>query len=344
MAASRLVAARDAQLAPLFAPYDRADAPGMSVAVLERGRVAWARAYGLADVEAGVPATTQTNYRLAAVSKPFTAMAVLLLVHEGRLRLDDRLLDLIPEFPAYGAEIRIRHLLAHTSGLLDYEGLMPPGARKQVHDADVLALLAGREATYFPPGTRFRYSNSGYAVLAVVVERVAGVPYGRFLRERIFLPLRMKGTVANERRQEIAHRAWGYTPRPPAEGGGFARSDQSPTSAVLGDGGIYSSIADLVRWDAALSGDSFLPQALIREAFTPAVLPDGTATHYGYGWIVDSFQGILRVRHDGWTGGFRSALERYPDRARTIIVLANRADVHPGIIAEEIARRVLPRR
>ena len=197
--------------------------------------------------------TAQTNFRLASCTKQFTATAVMLLVHDGKLHYEDRLTDVFPDFPAYGKSITIRNLLNHTSGLLDYEDLMakpapgtPPEQIPQIKDAGVLALLKQQTTTKFPPGTHWDYSNSGYAVLAMVVEKVSGQSFGDFLHDRIFAPLDMKQTVAYEKgKNTVISRAFGHT----HEGGAWHEQDQSPTSAVLGDGGVYSSLGDLAKWD-----------------------------------------------------------------------------------------------
>jgi CubicO group peptidase (beta-lactamase class C family) len=322
-----------------FAALDRSDAPGGSVAIVRDGRLAYAKSFGLADVENEVPATPTTNYRLASVTKQFTAMAILMLVHDGKLGLDTPLTEIFPDFPPYGRAITVRHLLTHTSGLWAYEDIMPDGPPDdQISDAAVLALMRGRDSTYFPPGSQYRYSNSGYVVLGEIVARRSGLPFPRFLHDRIFVPLGMTGTVAYQRgTSTVAQRAYGHSPR----NGAFVRTDQSRTSATLGDGGIYSSVTDLAKWDAALTADRLIPHALLEQAFTPNRLTSGAATEYGFGWFIDQFAGTRRLRHDGTTIGFRNAIERYPDRGLTIIVLTNRNDAKPFIYADSLAVALL---
>ena len=183
-------------------------------------------------------------------------MAVMLLVHDGKLHYEDRLTDLFPNFPNYGRAITIRHLLNHTSGLADYEDLMTaPDAKMpaekvpQIQDAAVLELLEQQKTTKFAPGAKWAYSNSGYVVLGLIVAKVSGVPFGDFLRQRIFSPLGMNSTIAYEKgKNEVARRAYGHGP----DGKSWKETDQSPTSATLGDGGVYSSLDDLAKWDDAL--------------------------------------------------------------------------------------------
>ncbi|MDY7231045.1 serine hydrolase domain-containing protein [Hyalangium rubrum] len=319
---------------PLFAAYDNPDHPGASVVVIHEGRVVLSRAYGLADLSARTPATPETQYRLASLTKQFTATAIMLLIQQGRLQYDDRVVDVLPGFPAYLGEVRIRHLLQHTSGIWDYEAFVPATQPEQVKDRDVLALLTRADRTYFPPGTSVRYSNSGYAVLALIVEQVGGMPFSRFLSEQVFTPLGMRSTVAHEEGvSTVARRAYGYV----ADGDGFRPRDQSPTSAVLGDGGIYSSVAELVAWDAALDAHTLVSEATQKLAWTPAMLPGDTSARYGFGWFIDEDEGRVRLSHHGETSGFTNAIVKYPAQRLTVIVLTNRAGGEPWRIAQQLA-------
>ena len=321
----------------LFADYSGNAVPGASVIVIHDDRVIFRGAYGMADLERHIPATTHTDYRLASVTKQFTAMAIMLLARDGRLRYDQPVRAILPELPPAAAAVTIRNLLNHTAGLLDYEDLIPDSQTVQVHDRDVLALLAAHDSVYFPAGTHYRYSNSGYCLLALVVERVSGMPFARFLHERIFTRLGMSGTVAHQDGVDtVPQRAYGYTP----DSGRFRPTDQSVTSATLGDGGVYTSVEDLVRWDRALYPDALVDRATLRLATTPPALP-GDSTQYGFGWFVDTYRGVQRWRHTGETSGFRNAIQRYPGRRFTVIVLTNRNGGDPATIAERVTDLVL---
>lgn len=317
-----------------MAKYDRPDGPGASVVVIHDGEVAYMHSYGLANVEEKVPATPETDYRLASLTKQFTATAIMLLARDGKLDYDDRVSDILPGFPAYGRDITIRHLLTHTSGLWAYEDFVPDTASVQVKDRDVLALLGRADSTYFAPGSAFRYSNTGYAVLALVVEQVSGEPFARFLHERIFAPLGMDGSVAYEKGvSTVPNRAYGYTRR----GESFARTDQSSTSAVLGDGGIYTSVADLVKWDRALENHTLVGADARQLSWTPYVLSDGQPTKYGFGWFVDRDRGRKRLTHNGETRGFTNAIIRYPEQRLSVIILTNLTNSAPWDAAQKIA-------
>ncbi|MCA1816475.1 MAG: beta-lactamase family protein [Acidobacteria bacterium] len=320
----------------LFRDFDRADAPGASFLVVRRGRVVYEGAFGMANLEEKTPATTATNFRLASVTKQFTAMSVLMLVERKRLTLDTKLTEVFPDFPAYGSKITIRHLLTHTSGLADYEDLIPESATVPLRDKQVLELLKTQTDTTFAPGSRFSYSNSGYAVLALVVEKVSGVSFATFLRENIFKPLGMANTVAFENGvSTVNNRAYGYTP----DGhGGFRRHDQSLTSSVLGDGGVYSSVEDLRKWDAALYTEKLVRPATLAQAFTAQVPnSDQGAAAYGFGWYVETYRGRRAVWHYGSTVGFRTAIVRFPDERSAVVVLLNRDGTDAHALALKLA-------
>lgn len=310
----------------LLAEYARPGAPGASVLILKEGRILYRKAFGLANLEDAEPATPATNYRLASVTKQFTAMAILLLVDEGRLSLDDRLSDLLPGFPLYAGDVSIHHLLTHRSGLIDYEDIIPPETAVPLKDADVVRLLQDQDSTYFAPGTAFRYSNSGYAVLAEIVAAVSGRSFAAFLHDRIFLPLGMTGTVAFEEGiSTVPHRAFGYAERE----GAFVRHDQSLTSAVLGDGGVYASIDDLAAWYRALDDGRLVRPGLMEQVFVPAENTQHEGAGYGFGWFVGQYGERASVWHTGSTVGFRNAVERFPRARMTVVVLSNReAEVH----------------
>jgi CubicO group peptidase (beta-lactamase class C family) len=313
------------------------DVPGASLLVLRDGRPVVRASYGLADLETHTPATPETNYRLASVSKQFTAASILLLAEDGRLTLDDRGHTWLPSLPKAAETVTIRHLLTHTSGLIDYEDVIPGNLAAQLHDADVLRLLETQDRTYFRPGTGYRYSNSGYALLALIVQRASGKTFAKFLRERIFQPLGMFNTVAHEEGvSTVNNRAFGYT----QEAGRWSRTDQDPTSTVLGDGGIYSSIDDLAKWDAALYDGRLLQPSSLRAAFTPATHTDDPEIEYGYGWRITG----ETLWHSGESVGFRNVIVRYPKRHATVVVLTNRNDPEPYPLALEIAKTVIASR
>jgi CubicO group peptidase (beta-lactamase class C family) len=341
----------------LLRPYV-GSAPGASVLVIRDGVPLLRRSYGLADLEKKTAATPQTNYRLASVTKQFTASAILLLAEDDKLTLDDRIRKWLPTLPDTDEAITIRHLLTHTGGLIDYEdiipdapaasapptttgGVLPPTSdevvddpSRQLRDIDVLHLLEKERRLYFKPGSDYRYSNGGYSMLALIVERASGKTFQDFLHERIFEKLGMHDTLAYVAEgPPVPHRAYGYTETK----GTWRRTDQSLTSAVLGDGGIYSSIDDLAKWDAASYDNRLLSDASRRVAFTPWTKTDDASVQYGFG---------IRLTgetqwHSGETIGFRNVIVRYPKRHLTVIVLTNRDDPEPYRMALAIAQHYL---
>jgi len=325
-------AAPDAGIDGLMQRYD-GRVPGAAVLVLKDGQPVFRRGYGLAVLEDGTPVSPATNFRLASVSKQFTAAAILLLAEDGALSIDDPLKKWLPELPAVADAMTLRQLLSHSSGLLDYEDLMDPADTRQVHDIDVLHLLQKENRTYFAPGSSYRYSNSGYALLALVVGKASGSDFASFLRQRIFLPLGMTATFAHQDGvDEVPERAYGYS----QIDGHWQRTDQSTTSAVLGDGGIYSSIDDLAKWDAALYDERLLRRASLQQAFSPATAtPEPDVPHYGFGWRINGDA----LWHSGESIGFRNVIVRYPKQKLTVVVLSNRNDPEPYALALQIARR-----
>ena len=312
-----------AELDRLMQRYD-GDVPGASVLVVRDGEAVVRRGYGRSDLAQGVEAGPATAYRLASVSKQFTAAAILLLAEDGTLAIDDPVRKWLPSLPREAEAVTLRHLLTHTSGLRDYEDLMPVPYDGQIRDAGVLDLLEREHRLYFPPGSAYRYSNSGYALLALVVERASGMDYPAFLKARIFVPLGMHDSLAYVAGgPEVPHRAFGHS----EVDGHWQRTDQSSTSAVLGDGGIYSTIEDLARWDAALYDDSLLSAASRRLAFSPhvPVTGEGYQASYGFGWRITG----ETLWHSGETIGFRNVIVRWPARRLTVVLLTNRNDPEP---------------
>src|SRR6266704_723623 len=305
MAASAQVPA--SQIDALFSKFANTREPGCAVLVIKDGKTVFRKGYGVTDLRSRHAIGPETNFRLASLTKQFTATAIMLLVLDGKLRYDDYLSDVFSDFPAYGKAITIRHLLNHTSGLLDYEDIMekqsdgvPDETIPQIKDAGVLELLKHQTGTKFPPGTRWDYSNSGYVVLALVVEKESGMSFGDFLQERIFKALEMNRTIAYVNgKNEVANRAYGHT----LNAGGWRETDQSSTSATLGDGGIYTSLNDLERWDSALTGHTLLNAKEMAAALTPPATatggalqkPDGSlAPLYGFGWFLNPHRGHRR--------------------------------------------------
>ena len=337
------------QIDAVFVALKSGDAPGAAVLVLHKGKPVFRQGYGVTDLRTRRPIDPKTDFRLASFTKQFTATCIMLLVRDGKLHYDDHLTDIFPEFPEYGKAITVRNLLNHTSGLPDYEEILmkqypntPEQQIPQILDAGVLKSLEQQSSGQFPAGSKWQYSNSGYATLAMIVEKVSGKPFGQFLHDRIFGPLKMNNTLAYEKgKNEVPHRAYGHTKQ---KDGSWQETDQSPTSAVLGDGGIYTSLDDLMKWDRALREPTLLSAAEMEPALSqvqpsggPAKYQSGKDVSYGFGWFLDPYKGHKRMWHDGSTIGFRTTIQRFPDDQLTVIVLANRADLDPADLALKVA-------
>ena len=363
LAAEPQKTAGNAGVEETFSSVVKPDEPGLSVLVKKDGRVVFERGYGTKELRTGPKIDTKTNFRLASVTKQFTAMAVMLLVHDKKLRYETTVGEVFPEFPEYGKKITVRQLLNHTGGLPDYEDLMDAvekkkgriwSAEKQIQDAEVLELLEKETKGKFAPGTKWDYSNSGYVLLGVIVAKVSGKSFSDFLHERIFAPLKMADTVVYQKgKNSVPNRAYGHT----KEGNSFKETDQSSTSATLGDGGVYSNIDDLSKWDDALRNHTLLSKEEMKPALEPAkfggagnvVLPDdapaalhGVPVEYGFGWFLDPYKGHARMWHYGETTGFKTAVQRFTKDGLTVIVLCNRTDLDPGALAMRAADFYLP--
>ena len=353
--------AKERKIDAIFSGVASPDAPGLAVLVRKNGQTVFERGYGVRDLRSNAKIDAHTNFRLASFTKQFTAMAIMLLVHDGKLRYDESLAEIFPDFPAYGKSITIRNLLNHTSGLPDYEDLMDAAEKAkgpiwspehQIQDDEVLALLKQEKSGKFAPGTSWSYSNSGYVVLGLIVAKVSGQPYGEFLHERIFAPLKMNHTIVFQKgKNVVVNRAYGHS----KEGDTLKETDQSATSVTLGDGGIYSNLEDLAKWDEALGNHTLLSEKEFQPALKPVKLADGSQPHwpaqpnddnlhpgkpvsYGFGWFLDPYQAHQRMWHTGSTMGFRTGIERFTDAdGLSVIILCNRTDLDPEKLALQVA-------
>ena len=308
---------------------------GAAVLVVDGGQAILKRGYGVRRLGEPEPVTPSTNFRLASITKHMTATAVMLLVEEGRIELDHTLDRYFPGCPDYWADITIHQLLCHTSGVPAYESLIPEGTTLQLDDTDCLEVLFDTSAPLFEPGTDYRYSNSGYVLLGLVVQQANDQPFHRFLRMSVFEPAGMANTLAYVKGfNQVEERAYGHR----RIGGGWEVADQSLTSAMLGDGGVYSSLDDLQRWLAVLDARRLLASESYDAMLTPHTADtDNTQTHYGYGWRLDRSAGWLRVSHNGGTRGFSHTFQRDPERGRAVLVLLNSESKEP---MTEVGRRV----
>lgn len=316
--------------------------PGCAVALARPGQPVVRGARGMADLEHPDPLTPATIFESGSVAKQFTSAAVLLLVQDGKLGLDDDIRLYLPEMPDYGTPITIRHLLTHTSGLREQWSLLaltgnPPGT--QVHSQAVILDLASRQqGLNFKPGAEFLYTNTNYSLAAIIVARVSGQSLQAFTDQRLFKPLGMSQTRWREDfRTVVPGRATAYAP---TEDGFIANM---PFTNVIGNGGLLTTLDDLLRWNAFLARPSDLPGGaqLVAAMETPGRLNDGTATPYGLGLELDRAHGLPRVGHSGSTGGYKTWTARYPDAGISVAVLCNNGGINPVAVGEALADQAL---
>lgn len=297
---------------------------GIAVMVIKDGKTVYRKGFGRASATEAV--TPQTTFRMASVSKQFTAMCVMLLVKTGKMSYEDNLLKFFPDFsPAVGEKIKVRHLLTHSSGILDYENLIPDTHKTQVSDKDVLNLLRVQTKTYFAPGSSFRYSNSGFCILEQIVEKVSGQSYTEFITTHLFKPLKMTETRIYETDAAIPHRAMGFARK---KDGTLVDSDQSITSATKGDGCIYTSLDDYKKWYEALRTNQLvnLENELKKVNIS---LPQNVAGRYGLGWFhAQNESNPLALYHTGSSCGFSNGVLAVPSKNYLFVYFSNIADNH----------------
>jgi CubicO group peptidase (beta-lactamase class C family) len=315
--------------------------PGISIAVLRQGEPLVLQGYGYANLEHNVPATAETLYEIASVSKQFVATLLVLLAEEGKLSIDDPIMHYFDDAPERWQRITLRHLLTHTSGIVR-DGLADywkkPEAMHLDYDyATMYEIIAGRELD-FETGSQCSYSNSGYFLLGLVIEKLMGETLNKTLTARIFAPLGMSATRVNDPLAILPNRASGYAP---VETGGWRKTSYLGLRHHFANGGLVSTVSDLAKWDAALHGETLLSQARLQEMWTPQLLNDGTPTDRGLGWVISDFEGHRQIHHGGLLPGFASNISRFVDDGISVIVLTNSqfdwtANL-PAALAKEIA-------
>ena len=328
-----------ARIDALFKDYDNRTTPGCAVGIYGEGKVLYAKGYGLADLERPTPLTPTTLFDIASISKQFTAASLVLLAQEGKLALTDDIRKYLPEVPNYGRVLTLDHLLHHTSGLRDYNELLH---LKGYHyedvtgDEDALRVIARQRALSFPPGSQWRYSNTNYFLVALVVKRVTGKSLAEFAKERLFTPLGMSRSVfRDDHTAVLPGRALAYSP---TDQGGFAL-DQSNWEQ-LGDGQVHTNVLELARWEENFYTPKVGGAALVEALQERGKLDSGADIPYGRGLILDTYRGVPRVSHSGGWAGYRSLLLRFPSRHVSVAMLCNRTDVQTSR-AEKVADLVL---
>ena len=320
----------------LFAAWDKPNSPGCALGVIQNGGLIYSRGYGIANLEYGILISASSVFNIGSLSKQFTAACIVLLSQRGKLTLDDDIRKYIPEIPDYGKDITIRHLLNHTSGLRDYPNLLVLAGRQLeqvVTPDDALDVIARQKQLNFNPGEEWLYSNTGYFLASLIVKRVSGMPLSKFARENIFLPLGMTNTmILDDHTTIVPHRATGYSPR---VGGGFQVNMSNWEQA--GDGGIQTSLEDLVHWDNNFTDPKVGGHGLIEQLLTPGKLNNREILHYALGLEIGKYKGLDMISHEGIWSGYRSAYIRFPEQKLSVICLCNLSTMNPVSLTRQVA-------
>ena len=303
--------------------------PGALVAVASRGEIFHLETYGYANVELSVPVTDSTVFEIGSISKQFVAVATLMNVEEGHLGLDDLIHDYLPYLPGEWLGVTIRHLLAHTSGIPDYEEIRSYDVYRFRLIPDEVIKIAQARPMDFAPGEGYYYSNTGYYLMSMIVERIEGKPLGKVLKNRIFDPLGMTQTRLADPEAVIPHRASGYWVN---KVGALINRNPTETSSTLGAGGLLTSVHDLIKWDAALYGNQILSDKSKDLMWTATMLPDGGTTNYGLGWQLRPYRTLTPQSHGGQVAGFNASFARLPDQELCVIVFYNRYRVSASYV------------
>lgn len=326
----------EAKVDELFTKWDRSDFPGAALAVTRDGGVLYKQGYGIANLEYDIPITTATTFDLASVSKQFTAFAIAMLSHEGKLSLDDDIRTYLPDVPDFGSTITIRHLLHHTSGIRDCVQLLTlAGVRLDdvISLKHILKMVRCQKALNFEPGTAFSYSNTGYNLLAAIVEAVTRGSFREWTDTNIFKPLGMVNSHFHDDHEMILkNRAYSYEI---VENGWFKHAVTNKTT--LGSGSLYSTVEDLAKWILNFDTAHIGGQTVLEQMHERGVLSNGEQINYAFGLRIGEYRGLKRVGHGGWWRGFQSHLMRFPDQKFGVVILFNFHLSDPFGLAEKVA-------
>ena len=326
------------QVDALFSEWDKPDAPGCALGVIQDGELVYAQGYGIANLDYDLPITPDSVFTIASMSKQFTALSILLLAQRGALSLDDDIRKYMPEFPDYGHTIRIRHLIHHTSGIRNYTTLMGMADRNLQTNEEALHFLARQKALDFQPGDEHIYCNSGYLLLAEIIKRVSGQLLNQFAQKQIFEPLGMTNTqFADDYKRVVKNRVVGYGCN---ADGNFQR--YVITDELMGPTGVLTTINDLHRWNQNFTHHQVGGSELIAQMQTPGHLNNGAELHYAFGLAHGTYRGLKIVWHGGQVMGFRSQMIRFPEQDYTVICLANIEGFSPTRLLHQVADLYLP--
>jgi len=317
------------QIDSLLGTIYKTDAPGISISIIQKGELIFKKSYGLADLERKTQLHPTTNFNVGSLTKQFTALAILQLAENNKLRLDDHAGKFFPGFDKKVAEtVTVKELLTHSSGIIDHYDLTDTKNIKHAHIDDVLNAIKNTDSTYFIPGSHFRYSNTAYCLLSLIIEKVSGLSYAHYLQKNIFKPLGMKKTVVWSEKEKIENEASGYEFDTVTKTFKRSGANENIFFSTEGDGGIYTSVDDYLKWFTALQSGKVFAVDMVRQARTSQFpISEGDHLSYGYGWFIDESLKPFKVYHSGSNGGFRACSFSIPEENFLIVIFSNRDDV-----------------
>jgi CubicO group peptidase (beta-lactamase class C family) len=305
--------------------------PGLALQIIRNGKTIKTAAYGLANVELNVPVKPETVFEIGSVTKQFTAAGILMLAQEGKLSVDDKISKYLKDTPGTWANVTIRHLLTHTSGIKSYTGLDGFQVWRHLNQEQFIKAI-GKEPMEFQPGDSWKYCNTGFNLLGYIIENVSGKNYWDFMAERVFNPLGMQATTKRQFALIIPNRASGYE-----QTNHVWLNRGTDLTEVFSAGAIASTVGDLAKWNGSLDSDRLLTPASKAQMWTPVKLNDGKTRKYGFGWNVDTLEGHKNIGHGGSTSGFSASIQRFPDDHLAVIILTNTDEEIATTLAKKVA-------
>ncbi len=332
------------QIDSLLETIYKTDAPGISISIIKEGKQIFNDGYGIANLQTKTSLDSKTSFNIGSLTKQFTAFSILQLVESKKLSLDDHISKFFPTLNKKVAEaITVKELLTHSSGIIDHYELTETKNLKHAHISDVLNAIQNADSTYFIPGSHFRYSNTAYCLLSLIIEKITGMTYAQYLRKSIFMPLGMKQTVVWNEKEDIKNEASGYEFDSATSSFKNSGANENIFFSTEGDGGIYTTVDDYLKWFAALQSGKIFPEEMIHPARSPQ-FPIDNENHlsYGYGWFVDDSSVPVKVYHSGSNGGFRAYCFSIPEKNFLIVIFSNRDDVDLEKLIKKIYTIISP--
>lgn len=332
------------QLNKLLQERYPANAPGIAIGIMMKGKTVFKKGYGIERSTGNAQLSPGTRFNIASLSKQFTAMAILQLEAAGKLRLDDPIGRYLPALPAgIGNAVTIRHLLTHASGIVDHYGYTDTAGLHHAHNQTAYDAIKNVDSVYFPAGSQFRYSNTAYCLLGLIIEHCSGLPYARYMQERVFAPAGLQATSVWKENQRLHHEAIGYDVDSLQQRFLPSGADQHIFFSTEADGGIYTTVTDFLKWLEGLQEGRIFPPAYFRKAGSiQTPIAHTTKTGYGMGWFVDKSSGKQLVYHSGSNGGFNSYSFTIPAEGFAVVIFSNRSDRNLEALVQEILHLIRP--